>query len=183
MGRMRGAVAWKRRLAAALGRPGRLAVLGVGNLARGDDAAGVRAAEALARLADAGTCGRLKVFVTEEAPENFTGRVRACGADVVLVLDAAAGGFPPGTIHLVDLRQIAREDVSTHRTPLSTLAEFLDRTAGCRVVILGIEPQSFAAGALLSPAVRDAVQKVVRYLAAFVSRRLRSSSASGHKYS
>ncbi len=46
---MRKPAAWKARLARELGRPERLAVLGVGNVAKGDDAAGVRAAEALAR--------------------------------------------------------------------------------------------------------------------------------------
>ncbi|MEN6311708.1 MAG: hydrogenase maturation protease, partial [Acidobacteriota bacterium] len=117
---MRKTMAWKARLARELGRPQKLAVLGVGNVSRGDDAAGVRAAEALARLVGAAAGRRLKIFVTHEAPENFTGAVRDYGASHVLVIDASAGGFPPGTIFVVDPASIANVDVSTHRTPLST---------------------------------------------------------------
>ncbi|HVP90403.1 MAG TPA: hydrogenase maturation protease [Terriglobales bacterium] len=180
---MRKPPAWKARLARELGRPERLAVLGVGNTAKGDDAAGVRAAEALARLAGPSAGARLKVLVTHEAPENFTGAVRDYGASRVLVIDASAGGFPPGAIFFVDPAEIANDDVSTHRTPLSTLAAYLERTANCRVVILGIEPRAFADDTTLSPEVESAVEIVARWLAAFSRRRLRSSSASRRRCS
>jgi len=180
---MRKTVAWKARLARELGRPAKLAVLGVGNVSRGDDAAGIRAAEALARLAGAAAGPRLKVFVTHEAPENFTGAVRDYGPSHVLVIDAAAGGFPSGAVFVVDPAAIAHDDVSTHRTPLSALAAYLERTANCRVVILGIEPRAFADGAALSREVAAAVETVTVWLASFARRRLRSSSASKRRCS
>jgi len=176
-------IAWKARLARELGRPEKLAVLGVGNVSKGDDAAGVRAAERLAALVAATACPRLKVFVTGEAPENFTGAVRAYGPSHVLVVDAAAARFKPGVVFLLDAAAIPDDGISTHRTPLSTLAAYLERTAACHVVILGIEPESFAPGAPLRPSVRKAVGEVAEYLAAFASRRLRSSSASKRRYS
>lgn len=178
---MKKPAAWKARLARELGWPEKLAVLGVGNIAKGDDAAGVRAAEGLAGLA--GATRRLKVFVTHEVPENFTGAIREFEPTHVLIIDAAAAGFRPGGIFIVDPAAVPNEDVSTHRTPLSTLTGYLERTVGCRVVALGIEPADFAAGAPLSPPVRQAVERVAAFLAGFVSRRLRSSSASGRKYS
>jgi hydrogenase 3 maturation protease len=182
-GTMNRRVAWKARLARELGRPEKLAVLGVGNIAKGDDAAGVRAAEALADLAGARATPRLKVFVTHEAPENFTGAVRDFEPTHVLIIDAAAAGLRPGDIFIVDRGLVPDEDVSTHRIPLSTLVGYLERTAGSRVVVLGIEPTSFAAGMPLSPPVRQAVDRVAAFLAGFASRRLRSSSALGRKYS
>jgi hydrogenase 3 maturation protease len=174
---------WKARLARELGRPEKLAVLGVGNVAKGDDAAGVRAAEALSRLISPKDCPRLKIFVAHESPENFTGAVRDFGPSHVLIIDVAAGGFPPGTVFLIDPAGIADEDVSTHRTPLSTLASYLEKTVGCRVVILGIEPGSFVLGAPLKASLQKAVDRVADDLAGFVGRRLKSSSASGRKYS
>jgi len=180
---MRKTIAWKARLARELGRPEKLAVLGVGNVSRGDDAAGVRAAEALARLAGPSAGARLKVFITHEAPENFTGAVRDYGASRVLVIDASAGGFPPGAIFVVNPAEIANDDVSTHRTPLSTLAGYLERTADCRVVILGIEPRAFADDRALTADVAAAVETAAAWLAAFCRRRLRSSSASKHRCS
>jgi hydrogenase 3 maturation protease len=174
---------WKARLARELGRPEKLVVLGVGNVAKGDDAAGVRAAEALSRLVSPQICPRLKVFVGHESPENFTGAVRDFGPSHVLIIDAAAGGFPPGTVFLIDPAGIADDDVSTHRTPLSMLAGYLEKAVGCRVVILGIEPGTFVLGAPLKASVQKAVDQLAVDLAAFVCRRLRSSSASGRKYS
>jgi hydrogenase 3 maturation protease len=175
--------AWKARLARALGRPERLAVLGVGNVSKGDDAAGVRAAEALARSAAAGPAARLKVFVTHDVPENFTGVVRAFRPSHVLVLDAAAAGFEPGAVFLVDPSGVPVEEVSTHRTPLATLVRYLEGTVGCRVIVLGFEPQDFSPRTPLTPPVRRAVGDVAAYLAGFAARRLRSSSASKRKYS
>jgi len=176
-------VAWKARLAKELGRPEKLAVIGVGNVAKGDDAAGVRAAETLVRLVGPGARARLRIFVTHEVPENFTGAVRAFAPSHVLVIDTAAAGFKPGTVFVVDPAAISREEISTHRTPLSTLAAFLEETVGCRVVILGVEPEDFTAGASLRPSVQAAVGRVAGYLAGFVSRRLRSSSASRRRCS
>jgi hydrogenase 3 maturation protease len=180
---MRRAIAWKARLARELGRAERLAVLGVGNVAKGDDAAGVRAAEALARLIALKDYPRLKVFVAHEVPENFTGAVRDFGPSHVLIIDAAAGGFPPGSVFLLDRAGIPDEDVSTHRMPLSTLAGYLEATAGCRVVVLGIEPETYFPGAPLSRPVQEAAGRVAVYLAALVRRRLRSSSASKRRCS
>ena len=114
--------AWKARLARELGRPEKLAVLGVGNVSKGDDAAGVRAAERLAGLVAATPRPRLKVFVAGEAPENFTGAVRAFGPSHVLVVDAAAAGFKPGTVFQIAAAAIPDDGISTHRTPLSRLA-------------------------------------------------------------
>lgn len=175
--------AWKARLARELGRPEKLAVLGVGNVGKGDDAAGVRAAEKLAGLLAVTPCPRLKVFLTGEAPENFTGAVRAFGPSHVLVVDAAAAGFRPGTVFQIPAAAIPDDGISTHRTPLATLAAYLEKTAACRVVILGVEPESFVPGAPLSPSVRKAAGEIAEYLAGFARRRLRSSSASKHRCS
>ncbi len=175
--------AWKARLARELGRPEKLAVLGVGNIDKGDDAAGVRAAEELRRRLAGAACPGLEVFVAHDVPENFTGPVRRSGAAVALVIDAAAAGHRPGTVFPVDPAAVPAEDVSSHRMPLSTMAAYLERTAGCRVVILGIEPRGFVEGAGLSGPVREAVTEVAGWLAGFARRRLRSSSASGRRCS
>jgi len=180
---MKKRAAWKARLARELGWPERLAVLGVGNMSRGDDGAGVLCAEALGRLAGPSANRRLKVFAAHEAPENFTGAVRDFGPSHVLVIDAAAGGYAPGTVFSVDPASIVDEDISTHRTPLSRLAAYLEKTLGCRVVVVGIEPGAFENRGVLTPGVQVAVEGLSAWLAAFISRRLRSSSASGHRYS
>jgi hydrogenase 3 maturation protease len=177
MGLMRKPESWESRLAKELGQPERLVVLGVGNVAKGDDGAGVSCAEALARLTAGLPVARLKIIVAYDTPENFTGDVRKFRATHVLILDAAAGGFPPGTVSLIDPGQIREDDASTHRAPLSLLHAYLERTIGCRAIVLGIEPESFDPGAPLSAGVAEAVEKTAAGLAALLRKRLRSSSA------
>jgi hydrogenase 3 maturation protease len=174
---------WQKRLEKEFGRFERLAVLGVGNVAKGDDAAGVLCAQALAKLIDRRTAARLKIILAYDAPENFTGDIRKFQATHVLITDVAAAGFPPGTVFLFDPADIRDDDASTHRAPLSLLARYLEKTAGCSVLVLGIEPKSFEPGASLSLELARAVEKAAVGLAAFARRRVRSSSASRRRYS
>ncbi len=180
---MKRAPAWKARLAKALRKAERLAVLGVGNTGKGDDAAGVRAAQSVRkRLAGKGR-GRVGIFIGHEVPENLTGPIRRFAPSHVLVIDAASGGYAPGSVFLVDPDTMAAEDVSAHRTPLSVLARYLGETMGCSVTILGIEPGSFAPGSRLTTSVRKAVDSVSGTIVRIAPAGLRSSSASRRRYS
>jgi hydrogenase maturation protease len=183
MAAMRRREEWEDHLEEEFARFERLAVIGVGNADKGDDAAGVLCAQALQRRAGTRAASRLTVILAYNAPENFTGDVRKFGATHVLIVDAAAGGFSPGALFLFDPAEIRDDDASTHRAPLSLLANFLEKTAGCRVLVLGIEPKSFEPGASLSPEVSAAVENAAAGLAAFALRRVKSSSASRRKCS
>lgn len=154
---------WERVLRREIRRSARVAVVGVGNVARGDDAAGALAARAL--LAGPGMLpAKALVIPAEEAPENFTGVIRAFSPDLAVLLDSAAAGRSPGAVFLVDPAEVADEDVSTHRVPLTRLARYIRETMDCRVLILGIGPSSFAEGAPVSPVVGRAVRRVAAAL-------------------
>jgi len=174
--------AWQTDVAAALEGFERLVILGVGNISRGDDAAGVRCAELLASRLPRRSA-RLKVLNAGDVPENFTGKIRLCEPSHVLIIDAMLGGSRPGTVRLVDRTRIADEEVSTHRIPLARLVEFLEATVGCKVIVLGIEPRSLEPGRPTTAAVEAAARRVAAFVAGLAARRLRSSSASGHKCS
>jgi hydrogenase 3 maturation protease len=156
---------WSAVLRREILRSKRVAVVGAGHIGRGDDAAGTLIAR---RLLDrtAPLPANALVIAAEEAPENFTGVVRAFAPDLTILVDAAHGGRPAGSIFLIDLAEIAEDDVSTHRIPLARLARYVRETMGCRVLLLGIEPASLAGrgeGAV-SPVVDRAVRKVADIL-------------------
>jgi hydrogenase 3 maturation protease len=154
---------WDRVLDREIRKAVRVAVVGVGNLARGDDAAGTLVARTLlARLGS--SPGKALVIAAEEAPENYTGLIRAFSPDLSLLVDCAAAGHAPWTVLFLHPTPISDEDVSTHRVPLSRLAHYIRETMLCRVLILGIEPFSFKEGGGLSPAVGRAVRKIVDVL-------------------
>lgn len=130
-------------------------VIGIGNAARGDDAAGLVAARRLGGLEHEGDpLGLLDVWQ----------------ADVpAVVIDAVRSGAVPGTIHRFDAGAVPlparlRGSTSTHAVGLGEaieLARALDRLPA-RLIVYGIEGEHFDAGAPLSPAVRAAVDAVVR---------------------
>lgn len=177
---------WNRAISLKLKGAERLFVLGVGNPRKGDDAAGSLCARRLnrelrprRRPAQPGSAGprgfgrkprktqSLEILALDAggAPENATGPIRKFGPTHVLIVDAALGGFEPGTIFLVDRKKIAQEDVSTHRIPLVHLIRYLEESMGCRVTLVGIEPKDLAPGAPVSPSVKSAAARLAAWLA------------------
>ena len=139
-------------------------MLGIGNAWQGDDAAGLVAAERLRGRAPAG----VEVRELEGEPVSL---VEAWdGADEVYVVDAVRSGSPPGTVHRLDVSDeplpATLSAASTHTLGVGEAIE-LARALGrlpARLVVFGIEAESIAAGAELTPAVAGAVDETVELL-------------------
>jgi hydrogenase maturation protease len=138
-----------------------IVVVGVGNELRGDDAVGLAVAVRLR--------GRVPEGVTVVECEQEPTRLLDAwsGADAAFVVDAAASGGPPGTVHRFDASaepvpaRVFRS--STHAFGVGDaveLARALGRLPG-RVVVYGVEGGDFTAGAPLSVEVAAAVDLVV----------------------
>ena len=150
---------------------GRVAVLGIGNVLRGDDGVGPRIARAL-------TLMRLHrdwlIIDAGIAPEAYAARIRDFGPDLVILVDAVEMGAAPGQVAWFDAWQSDQVSAWTHGLPLEVLAEFL----GCRVVLLGIQPETKEFGVRrLSPAVRAATMHILVSL-----RQALAADALGHRH-
>jgi hydrogenase maturation protease len=139
-------------------------VIGVGNAYRGDDAVGLAVAERIRTRLPEG----VEVVECEQEPTRLLDAWD--GADVALVVDAAASGTTAGTVHRFDASAVPLPAQtfrsSTHAFGVGDaveLARTLDRLPR-RVVVYGIEGASFAAGAPLSEPVEAAVGAVVEAL-------------------
>ena len=132
-------------------------LLGIGNRRHGDDALGPVFARAFRhpdwRTVDAST-----------APENFTGLIRRLHPGLLVLLDAADMGLPPGTLRRIEPNEVRSIDFGTHAGSIGQLAAYCSDCAG-RVVILGIQPAGTLPGARLSPPVRAALRTLGRTLA------------------
>lgn len=142
----------------------RVALVGVGHELRGDDVAGLL----VVRAADRHLPARDDLLIIEagSAPESFTGPLRRFAPDVVLLIDAADLGGPPGTVIWIDPGAVGGAGASTHTLPLHVFASYLETTIGCAVGIIGIQPASLAFDAPVSATVQAAVTAVVDGLAA-----------------
>ena len=152
---------------ASLERGGRLAVLGIGNELNGDDAAGPLVARGMAqKLADRESQGGSRsahIYIADvgPSPESFTGPLRRFAPDLVVLVDAAELGEPPGTVRSFDWSAAEGLSASTHTLPPSMLARFLINELGCRVMLVGIQPKSLEFDTPVSEDVRRAVERVV----------------------
>lgn len=133
-------------------------LLGIGNPRHGDDALGPIFARAFRhpdwRCVNAAT-----------APENFTSLVRRLHPDLLVLLDAADLGLPPGTLRRLHPDAILSGDFGTHAGSIGHLANYLSDCAG-QIIILGVQPVSTDPGLRLSAPVRATLKALGRTLAA-----------------
>lgn len=138
-----------------------IVVVGVGNSLRGDDAAGIVVAERLRADSPSG----LDVRICELEPSRLIDALD--GAEVAFVVDAVATGAPPGTLHRFDASDKPVPSLelrsSTHALGIGESLE-VARALGrlpARTIVFGVEGSEFSAGAELSPAAAEGVERAV----------------------
>lgn len=136
-------------------------IIGVGNLFRGDDAAGLLAARRLKALVE----DRAEVIEAELAGLDVLDLMAEASA--VILIDAARSGRPAGTIHRLDASAgPISADLFPHSTHVLHAVDAIElgRTLGLlppRVILYGLEVGDTTAGNALSPAVAGALEQVV----------------------
>ena len=142
-----------------------LLVIGVGNLYRRDDGAGIAVVRKLNEL-------NLWGITTRDESGEGSSLIEAWrGASRVMIVDAVSSGSVPGTIHRFDaLCQPVPADFFHHSSHSFGVAEAievaraLDALPG-QLEILGIEGREFTSGPGLSPEVQRAVDKAAALVA------------------
>jgi hydrogenase 3 maturation protease len=161
---------WREDILSASRAMSRIAVLGIGNDLRGDDAAGVLCLREIGKVwslsREASTSSGRMIFLLDggDTPESRTGPLRAFRPELVILIDAARSGRRPGTIFRVDPDRISDEEVSTHRISLTMLVRYLEKSLETRVLFLGIEPAATEWQARVSPAVRISIRLLAEAL-------------------
>lgn len=142
-----------------------LLVIGIGNDYRHDDAAGLFVARCLKKDSPE------NAMILEQSGEGTVLLETLQQAEAVILIDAVSSGAAAGTIHYFDARAEAVPakffNYSTHAFSLADAVE-LARTLNQlpqRLTIYGIEGTNFTAGLGLSPAIQEAVNKVVVQIA------------------
>ncbi|MDR7422277.1 MAG: hydrogenase maturation protease [Armatimonadota bacterium] len=152
----------------------RVLVVGVGNAARGDDAAGLLVAQhARPLLAPLEAAGRVVVATLDGELLPLLDLWR--GAQAVVVADAVTTGAPPGEVTRFDLTAgplpASLRFASTHAFSVAGAVE-LGRALGRlpdRVILYGIEGRSFDYGATVSAVVAGAAAAAAAVVAAEVA--------------
>ena len=125
----------------------RVAVLGIGSELKGDDIAGMLTAQLLLSSGrPVKSRKKTRIIFGSTAPENFTGEIKKFKPTHLLIIDAADIGKDPGTVDFIDVETITGESFSTHMLPPKIFIRYLELFIKCKVIIVGIQPETLKFG-------------------------------------
>ena len=134
-------------------------LMGIGNMLAGDDGVGALLARQAASKGAPGwlsiPCGTL--------PEAFAHRVRRERPRLLVIVDAAEMGLPPGEVRLLPKRRLGSAAIGTHGMALRLLVSELEKSAGS-VRFIGIQPSRKGLGKCLSAPVRKAKNRLLELI-------------------
>ncbi len=143
-----------------------VAILGIGNPIRRDDAIGVEVAKAL----EGKVPGRVLVLNCETIPESFAWKVAEFRPTHILLVDAADFQGDPGEARLFGAGETVGTPISTHSLPLKVLSKYLEMETGAKVAVLAVQPKDLGLGEGLSDELRASLWRLVEILRDALSR-------------
>jgi len=145
----------------------KIAILGIGNELRSDDAVGLAVVDRLSSFFDDPS---VVVLNCQNSPENFTGYLKRVKPTCVVLVDAADFGALPGDAHIFQLNDLEGSSVSTHKASLLALGEYLHTEMNCNIFVIGIQPANCDFGDGLSPVARRASVTVADSIRTAINR-------------
>jgi hydrogenase 3 maturation protease len=148
---------------------GKLAIVGIGNIIRGDDGLGPKLIEILKAR---GSLPEASLFDCGTAPENYIFPILSTACDTLMLVDAADIGKEPGAVEVFDLDKISRVSFSTHN-PSPRLFTDLLKTGkdDMNIFVISVQPKSTGIGAPLSEEVLRSLNKIADIFCAAVPAR------------
>lgn len=138
----------------------KVAILGVGNSIRGDDAVGIKVIEILEEK----KLNNVLLLNTESVPESFIGEVEKFNPTHVVLIDAADFRSYPGDTKIITGKDIGGQAISTHSLPLNIFISYIEKSLKISVILVGIQPLSLCFGENLSEPVEKAASFVAETL-------------------
>jgi hydrogenase 3 maturation protease len=136
----------------------KVAILGVGNPLRGDDAFGPNLVDRLQ--------GKVNAILINagDVPENYLGKLIELEPEVVIIVDVADFDAEPGDIAVLEIDDIHDGGLTTHNASLNLVAKFLQYFMPVDVLLLGVKPASTTFGAPMTPVVADSLRLIEQIL-------------------
>jgi hydrogenase 3 maturation protease len=111
-------------------------VLGMGDELNPIDNVGIEVVKRIKKL----SLDKIKVLLTGNTPENFTNIIRKLNPSHLIIIDSTEMNEEPGTIKIIDKNKITGQNFSTHSLSISFLIDYVERSIGSKVILIGIQP-------------------------------------------
>ena len=150
--------------------PGRVVVLGVGNLLLSDEGVGVHVENKLMEM-DLPP----EVDVVEGGTDGFRLMNVVTGAARLIVVDAVKGGGPPGSIYRFGIKDAPtypdEYKTSVHQIGILEVVHLSELVGEApETTIIGVEPKSLDMGMELSPEVKAKLSRIIELVLEEVNR-------------
>ncbi|MBN1561359.1 hydrogenase maturation protease [candidate division KSB1 bacterium] len=133
----------------------RIVFLGLGNIARGDDAAGLLFMRELKKRLEF----RASNFIEAQTnPENYLERILELHPELVVFVDAANVGKAPGDMGWIDSKDLDTARISTHAFNITMVEEYLKTHQVLEVKYFGIRPETTTMGHRISDTVKHQIE-------------------------
>lgn len=137
---------------------GKVVIVGIGNIIRGDDGFGPALIEKLKNTAgvvclDAGT-----------APENYLGKIVGENPDTILIVDAVCLDKNPGEYEILRGNDIEKYGFTTHDISPKMFIEYLQSQTKANIYMLGIQPENVSFGQGLSEKIKKAAEEIANLI-------------------
>ena len=149
----------------------RVAVLGIGSELRGDDVAGLLAAQQIEKNTKGkSVTPQVQVFISETAPENLTGEIKKFQPTHLIIIDAAELNKEPGHIEIMEPGTIGGTSFCTHALPLKVIVDYLLKSFKFQAIIIGIQPKTLTFGAKPTKEVVAAAKHIAKVITALFKK-------------
>jgi hydrogenase 3 maturation protease len=145
----------------------KIAILGIGNELRRDDAVGLAIVDRLISFIDDPS---VVILNCQNVPENFTGYVKRIKPSCIVLVDAADFGALPGDARIFQLNDLEGSSFTTHKTSLLALGEYLQSEMNCNIFVIGVQPADCNFGSGLSPVAQRASVVVADSISTAINR-------------
>ena len=128
---------------------GKVIIIGIGNIMRGDDGFGPALINELS--------GEINAICIDAgvAPENYVGKISKEKPDTILLVDAVHLDLPPGGYELLKKEDILNSGMTTHNMSPAMVINFLESETDADIYLLGIQPEATSFGEEMSTGVRS----------------------------
>ena len=143
---------------------GKILIIGLGNVMRGDDGAGPELIRRLNSSKLSAINSELFLMDVGEVLENYLGKIVKYKPDTILLVDAVDFKVPPGSIKVIDIETIKNESFSTHNISLKLTLGYLKERTKADIFVLGIQPKNLGMNSRFSKPVKQAIEQIEKYL-------------------
>lgn len=137
---------------------GKVVIVGVGNILRGDDAFGPALIEKLKDnikevCIDAGS-----------APENYLGKIVKENPDTIIIVDVVHLGLKIGEYEILKKNDIIKSGFTTHDLSPVMFIEYLERQTEADIHMIAVQPGSVVFGQEMSKGVKKTLEEIAEFI-------------------